>query len=281
MFRWVARHPAAVVPRTKETRYLMDPGYPLYNEKSNFLGGGVDGYSRLFPEYKAVEGVSVRLCMEATPDYMYQQTALSVLADLPTRPRIVFLLRNPVDRVLSLFGYAMNNVGSLDANLSAREFFVASREGVTTGDEVIDSAVTHSIYDRWVEQWIARVGRSRVDVYFFDDLVARPHAVMREFCRQMNMGSEFYESFSFKAENPTLQVRSLRLSRAKRAIELRMPELMRLDILKGLYRAINVRTKAPDPLNDIELIQEMREYFAEPNRQLAILLGRDLPAGWL
>ena len=54
---------------------------------------------------------------------MYQQTALNVLSELTTHPIIVFVLRNPVERVLSLFEFARNNIGSLELSISAREFF--------------------------------------------------------------------------------------------------------------------------------------------------------------
>lgn len=256
----------------------MDPGYPLYNVKSNFRTGGLEGYAALFRQPVLS---NARVFIEATPDYMYQQTALSVLKDIPSSPLIIFLLRNPVERILSLFGYAMNNVGSIKRNLSAREFFVSGRDGLKSGDEIIDSAVAHSVYHVWLTKWIEAVGRERIHVYFFDDLVANPRSVMEDFCIRMQLDAAFYREYTFIAENPTVQVRSVNLSRAKRAVELHLPELMRSGMLKSAYQAINVRGKALVPPYDEALKHEMREYFLEPNRQLARLLGRELPLGWI
>jgi hypothetical protein len=50
--------------------------------------------------------------------------------------------------------------------------------------------------------------------------------------------------------------------------------------LLNAYRALNVRHDARPPAPDAGLIQEMRASFAEPNRRLALLLGRDLPKKW-
>jgi hypothetical protein len=276
-FQWAIAHPSALGSLTKETRYLIDPGYPLYNERLNYHAGGLAGYARMFPD--DVTG-SALLRLEATPDYMYQKTALSILPGLPTRPRLVFILRNPVERIISLFGYAMHNVASLEPNVSPRALFDAARAGTCTGDQIIDCAVLHSMYHHWLDRWMASAGRSRVDVYFFDDLVARPICVMRRFCESVGINADFYEGFKFKAENQTLQVRSVRLSRAKRFVEVKAPNLMRSSFLRNFYRAVNVRPSAPVASLDKDLADDIRACFAEPNRQLARLLGRDLPPGW-
>ncbi len=278
LFRWLSSHPDVLSSPTKETRYLVDPGYPLFNAKSHFLDGGLAGYARLFPASKELHP---RVCMEATPDYMYQRTALSVLADLPTSPTIVFLLRNPVDRVLSLFGYALNNVGSIRSTLSARDFFLASRDGANSGDEIIDRAVSHSTYHLWLSKWIQSVGRSRIAIYFFDDLVNKPTCVMQDLCGRLNIDAARYRSYTFTVENPTFQVRSVKLSRAKRMVERHAPNLMRSEILKSVYQTVNLRDRLLVAAWDEELKAEMREHFMEPNRQLATLLGRELPPGWL
>lgn len=278
LFRWLAAHPHVVVSHIKETRYLVDQGYPLFNKACNFYSSGLEGYARLFPQSNAL---GARLCLEATPDYMYQRTALSVLADLPTSPLIIFLLRNPVDRMLSLFDYAINNVGSLDPGVSAREYFIASRDAVFAGDEIINSAFTHSKYHVWLERWIARVGRSRVAVYFFDELASNPRGFMRQICGRVNIDSEFYKNFNFKPANQTYRVRSLRLTRAKRTMRELVPASMRRGILEWAYRAINVRATSGRTVHDLDLRQEMRNCFAEPNRKLALLLDRDLPPSWL
>lgn len=275
MFRWAADHPQISTPRKKETRFLNDPGYPLFNPRHNFSADGIEGYIRLFPYH-----VGVHAYLEATPDYLYQQTALSVLTTLPTKPTIVFLLRDPVDRMLSLFNYAMNNVGSLSRCLSVRDCFIASRDGVPIGDQILNCAFAHSVYHVWLEKWFSRVDRSRVQVYFFDDLASDPRSLMHDFCRRIEVDATFYDSYRFRAENQSYVVRSPILARAKYAMRRLAPAFQPYRSLLNAYRALNVRHDARPPAPDAGLIQEMRASFAEPNRRLALLLGRDLPKKW-
>src|SRR5258707_7798728 len=42
LFRWLAAHPDVVVSHTKETRYLIDQGYPLFNKACNFHSLGLE-----------------------------------------------------------------------------------------------------------------------------------------------------------------------------------------------------------------------------------------------
>jgi hypothetical protein len=264
--------------RTKESRYLIDPGYPLYNPKSNFLNDGLEGYARLFPDAN-VPGHCVHI--EATPDYMYQKTALSVLATLPTSPIVVFILRNPVDRILSLFGYASNNVGSVCGKRSARDFFIASRDGIGSGDDIIDSAVSHSVYHHWLGKWMEIVDRSRIHIVFFEELASYPASVMQSLCSRLRLDGSFYRNFAYTVENPTYRARSSGLTRARRMVERHAPSLMRLGTLKTFYRAVNVRERLLVTAWDEELRSEIRQHFVAPNRQLQHLLGRNLPPGWI
>lgn len=274
-FSWAAAHPQIVTPRTKETRYLNDEGYPLFNPRSNFLTNRMEGYQRLFP-YR----IGARVYLEATPDYLYQQTALAVLARLSTKPTVIFLLRDPIERMLSLFNYAMNNVGSLRHDLSIRDCFVASRDGVPIGDHILNSAFSHSVYHLWLEKWIARLGRSRIEIYFFDDLATDARSLMRDFSRRVGVDGTFYDHFQFRAENQAYVVRSPNLARVKFAIRRLTPTYLPYRGIIKAYRAINVRPDVRPPAPDAALIEEMRESFVEPNRRLALLLERDLPPAW-
>ncbi len=235
----------------------------------------MEGYIKLFPYH-----IGVHAYLEATPDYLYQQTALSVLTRLPTKPTIVFLLRDPVDRMLSLFNYAMNNVGSLRRGLSVRDCFIASRDGVHIGDQILNCAFAHGVYHTWLEKWFSRVDRSRIQVYFFDDLASDPRSLMYDLCRRIEVDATFYDSYHFRAENQSYVVRSPVLARAKYAMRRLAPEFLPYRSFLKAYRALNVRHHARPPAPDAGLIQEMRHSFAEPNRRLALLLGRDLPKNW-
>ncbi len=276
LFKWLQAHPSVATSQVKETYYLMDSEYPFFNMDSNYLTGGLEGYSKLFPEFQPGQ-----LCIEATPDYMFQQTALKVLSELPKKPTIVFILRNPVDRVLSLLEFAKNNVGSLNINISAREFFERAKLNQFMEDEILNNALTHSEYHIWIERWIQAFEESKIKIIFFDEMVNDPHSLMSKICNQMGIDSGFYKNFEFKPENKSHQIRIGTLLKIKNFLNKTMPTLMRSSIFNVCYRAINVTSGVRKPENDGALINEMYEYFSEPNRKLALLLDRELPIGWM
>lgn len=275
LFQWLAAHPSVVTSRVKETYYCMDSGYPLFKEGSNYLTGGLSGYSKFFPTYKPGQ-----LCIEATPDYMYQQTAIKVLSELPTRPTIVFILRNPVDRVLSLYRFAQNNVGSLNSGISVGEFVSQARNGTLAEDQILNSALLHSEYHIWLDPWVQACGKSRIKVLFFEDMVNDPLNLMEELCTQTGIDGEFYKDFPFKPENQSRQIRSSLFLRIKNIFERELPFFGKFYFVKSFYRLINVREEKTSRAYDTAVVNSLYEYFSEPNRKLALLLDKQLPFDW-
>lgn len=275
LFQWFAAHPSVVTSRVKETYYLMDSGYPLFKEGANYLTGGLSGYSKFFPTYK-----SGQLCIEATPDYMYQKAALKVLSELPTQPTIVFILRNPVDRVLSLFRFAKNNVGSLDPDISVSEFINTARNGTLSKDKILNGALLHSEYHAWLGAWIQACGKSRIKVLFFEDMVNDPLTFMEGLCTLMEIDGKFYKQFVFKPENQSRQIRSIKLLYVKNFFYSVVPFMSKFWFMKSIYRMVNVNTENEKQEYDAATVNALHEYFAEPNRKLSLLLDKELPATW-
>ena len=275
LFEWLVEHPSVDASRVKETYYLIDSCYPLFKKDLNYLVGGLDGYSKLFSANK-----TSLLCIEATPDYMYQQTALKVLSKLPNQPRIVFILRNPVERILSLYRFAQNNVGSIGSNITLDEFLNLVRAGGFGNDTILNDALLHSEYHVWIERWIKEFGSSRIEVLFFEDMIKNPKLFMNNFCKQHGIDGEFYNDFNFMPKNQSRQIRSAHLLQIRTAIERRSPFVMNLLLVKIIYRFLNIKPKMKQKINDIDLIRDLYKYFAEPNRKLSILLGKKIPANW-
>ena len=78
LFTWLVDHPEVCGSVFKETRYFLDPGHPLLDPRSNYHEHGMAGYASHFRD---CDGASARLILEATPHYLYQQTALEMLSE--------------------------------------------------------------------------------------------------------------------------------------------------------------------------------------------------------
>lgn len=275
LFQWLAAHPSVVTSKVKETYYLIDSDYPLFKKDSNFLKDGIRGYAKLFPVYRTGQ-----LCMEATPDYMYQQTAIKVLSELATCPLIIFVLRNPVERILSLHRFAQNNVGSLDHKISLTEFIENVKSSSLHKDQILNSALLHSEYHIWLDAWIQACGKARIKVLFFEDMVNNPLAFIEGVCDMTGIDDKFYNQFTFNPENQSRQIRSVKLLMLKNVVERAMPFLTKIPFIKSIYRKVNVNFESKQQSTDMAAINSLYEYFVEPNRKLALLLDIKLPATW-
>ena len=77
LFAWLCDHPDVCGSQVKETRYLLDASSPLARSGS-YERGGIQGYAAYF-EHCAERATPPRVIVEATPDYLYQETARQVL----------------------------------------------------------------------------------------------------------------------------------------------------------------------------------------------------------
>ena len=286
LYRWLADHPQACGSKVKETFYLMDGGHPLARRGSDFHARGLEGYSEYFSECKT----QARVVFEATTHYIYQRTALEVLSQLPTRPRIVFLLRKPSERVYSSFRYSQNNLANVRRDLTFARFVELAKENGNGNGAALEELAGASAYvlrndikySRYVEytgRWVERFGRGRVDVLLFEDLKANPRAFMKEFAARAGVDASFYDSYDFPLKNETFGVRYPSLHRGVRKLN----ELVPAAGLKGALKRVYVKAqsggsstgKTPE---DARALEELEREFRPFNQRLADEFGLNLSA---
>src|SRR5205085_10129086 len=202
LYRWLADHPEACGSRVKETFYLMDEGHPLLRRGSNFHTAGLEGYADFFG---GCNGAG-RVVFEATTHYIYQRTAFEVLSKLPARPRVVFLLRKPSERVYSSFRFSQNNLANVRPDLTFARFVELSKAdaGVADWEEaagasafVLRNDIRYSRYVEYIAPWVERFGRGRVHVLLFEELKSNPRAFMKQFAARVGVDPAFYDAYDF------------------------------------------------------------------------------------
>lgn len=286
LYRWLADHPQACGSTPKETFYLMDEGHPLARPGSNFRERGLEGYAEFFGGC----GGGARVRFEATTHYIYQRTAPEVLSGLPARPRVVFLLRKPSERVYSSFRYSQNNLANVRRDLTFARFVELSKPDGGGDDAVWDELagasayvlrndIRYSRYVEYVSAWVERFGRGRVDVLLFEDMKANPRAFMKSFAARVGVDASFYDSYDFPLKNETFGVRYPSLHRGVR----RLNELVPAAGLKGALKRVYVKAQsggasAGRTPEDARALEELEREFRPFNRRLADELGLNLSA---
>ena len=273
LFRWLTDHPQVSGPTEKETYYYVDRDSHMFRADRNFLSGGLAGYERLFATCEQ----SAKVTIEATPSYMYSKIALAELPNVPTKPRFIFVLREPVAQLRSLFRYFQQNWSWIPRGMTFRNFIEAAEQGTNDfkGNELARNAITNVWYPQHLERWRDRVGSDRMLILLFENLVTDSGAVLRTLAWRLGIDSGFYDTYDFPHENSTYVARSGTLQGLNERLRGRLPKGSLYNFMRSLYRTINTRPVKADE-RDLDLERKLSEQFAPMIPQLEQDFGLDL-----
>lgn len=276
VFRWLADHPDVVGSTEKETYFFVDPGTHMYDPLHHFTSGGPSGFTAFFPP----EAQRAKIVIESTPSYLYQDLALREIPRLPSKPHVVFLLREPVSQIKSLYTYFRENWNWIPADMSFPAFVEASRAGTHDfkGNELARHAVRNGAYVDFLLRWREACGSERVHVFLFDEFVADERGFMRRLAVRFGIDPSFYDDYAFPRENETYAVRLRPLQDFNVFVRKYLPKGRAYEAVRWVYRALNTRKPQAEPA-DPSTDSWLRDYYAEPNARLAAAFGLDL-SGW-
>jgi hypothetical protein len=285
LFRWLEDHPQVCASPIKETFYLVDPGHPLERSAAHFHRDGLDGYARFFEHFDRSRH---RVRLEGTTHYLYQETALEVLASLEPQPHVIFLLRKPSRRIYSSFQYSQQTLATLSSRLSFREYVETIRRGGTAFEEnavmrkyapIWRNEIRYSRYAEYLRKWRALFGPDRIHVLLFEDLVANPRGALRMLCRNLELDEGFYAEYGFPRYNETYRVKSVGLQRVARRVGAALPYGAVRAAIRGQYlRFFSDRAKRAVTAEERAVLQQLDAEFEPYNRALEEEFELDLRA---
>ena len=260
LFRWLVDHPQVSGSREKETYYFVDPGTHMYRPDRNLRANGLPGYQEFFSHCEP----SARVIVESTPGYMYASTALTELPRLPTRPDLVFVLRDPVEQIKSLFVYFQQNWNWIPRTLTFRDFVAAleRRTAAFNGNELAADALENADYLAHLRRWKAACGAERMHVVLFEDMVRDKCGFMRAMASRMGIDPAFYDDYAFPAENVSYAVRSGVLQDVNIRVRALVPQGRMYRALRRLYRAMNTAPAPSRQVCDAETEQKLSRRYA-------------------
>jgi len=275
LFRWLVDHPEVAGPPEKETYYFVDPGTHMFRPDRNFRDNGLAGYEALFrscdPSAKAV--------IEATPGYLYSETALRQLPKLPSRPKFIVVLREPVAQLRSLFCYFQQNWNWIPRSMTFRDFIAAAENGSSdfAGNELARNALSNAWYPDHLRRWRDAVGGDRLLVLLFEELVSDSRATVRQVAGDLGIDPGFYDQYAFPRENSTYVARNGALQDFNIWLRSRLPQGAIYNAVRNVYRAINTQPPTPQS-RDLELERSLAERFAPMVMELEREFDLDLSA---
>ncbi|MCF7992561.1 MAG: sulfotransferase [Thiohalocapsa sp.] len=273
---WLSDHPMALGSYPKETNFFVDRGAHMF-DPSRHIDRGLSAYKRCF---RAKLCTVPSVVFEATPSYVYQQTALQRLPELPGRPHFVFVVREPASQIYSLFSYCKNNWNWIPPDMSFDAFVEAVREGNKEfrGNELLRHALRNARYVDQLEAWAERAGRARMQVRLFEELRSDPKRFMKSLAASMGLDAGFYEEYEFRKANEGYRVKSRVVQQVNIALRGRMPDGSIYRFARRLYRFLNTSTPQEPDERERETLEGLRLEYRDANTRLAEAFDLDLSA---
>ena len=283
MFWHLSQHPDICPSRVKEPRYFL--ALSENDEGAEGIPPPLETYTALFdlcgPQ---------RYAMEATPHYFHGGRRLidGLQRTLPD-PRIILTLRDPVDRIWSVYTFAKGRMRlpaemTFEGYLEECERLFRAVAPRPRSDRAFWS-IRGGVYADFLPVWLDSFSDERLRIVFFESFVRDVAASVRGLCEWLDIETSCVDSFALSVENRSSGYRNRLLHRIALAANqegiLRNRRRLK-GPLRRVYRVVNGKTRRERMPADARA--HLEDLFAPSNAVVAALLSErgytDLP-GWL
>lgn len=281
VFTYLIAHPQICGSSVKETMFFL-------REYSGDTGRDRASYSRYFSP-----GPDQRVVVEASPNYLSHKEDLAPrIRTLLPEARLLFILRDPVDRLYSYYNFAMSQLRlpehltfsdyvDLCARYSERQL---SPQAAGIGEAHL-RALESGCYSEYLKRYTALFPAQQIKVAFFDHLNRDVVQFMKDVCRFVDVDPNFYDHYTFSKVNVTFSARlrpvhavALGLNRALETVLRRRPRLK--SGLVRFYKRFNQDREGYEPMRE-QVRARLAEYYAPCNRELSDMLSHDKLPAWV
>ncbi len=288
VFEYLSGHPQICASTAKETRFFLDPDYPLPAAKQ-YHRNGPEEYQSFFLPQGGDRQSDWRL--EATPDYLYSRNTSELIRRTLPNAQFVFILREPVSRLVSMyrFAQAMNAISSTMTFDEYVHIQIDNSELYPVGAEhPAFYALQHGRYSDYLPPFIESFGRSSVHVFFYDALKRDAHSFMTSLCRAVDIDPAYFQNRSFEVVNQSRAVRSPLVHRAyvdaKQSLRRSLRSATRIRyVLRQFRKRIDSTYDKLNMTGSNTIVmspatrQVLNSYYNKEARSLRDLLGVDVP----
>jgi hypothetical protein len=259
LYGYLAAHPQVCPSLRKETDYFRQ------------AGATAEGYLAQFPGAQADK----RLRMESSPGYLAEaETVAPRLAAALPQARLVFVLREPVERLRSCYRFYQSRL-HVPSTMDFDTFVTIclDREAGSARDGGLSRwhllAAARGRYERALPAFERVFPASQCLVLPYERLRNDAPGVTREIARFAGLEPAFFDDFAFARENVSFRARHGGLQRVAVAINdsleplwRRHPSLKRRVL--GWYKHVNAERLREDALS--EAVHERLEAYYRPTR---------------
>ena len=287
VFSYLASHPQ-ICAAEKETRFFLDADYPL-SSKTRYQKNGPETYLSLFDS-----GPRENWRLEATPDYLHSANTPHFMRQTLANVRLVFILREPISRLLSWYRFARKRTVIPD-NMTFDDYVSIQRDdGARVARQRAHPAfyaLEQGRYSVYLRTYLELFGESSVYISFYEDLRRSALGFIIPICRWLGIDEGYFRDFKFDVINKGSHVRSPYLHKAYIESSGHVRYLLRHtpNLLRRLLRQIRPRVDAIYAKLNVAESKELRMsaatkefllwYYKDEPTRLREMLGVEVP--WL
>jgi len=247
LYYWLAAHPDVCSSKSKEPFYFFDT-INRFNTEANFINHGLKKYSTLFDHCKGK-----KIVFEATAPYIYQSTALEQLPKLDSKPKMIFILREPSSRLYSKYQFNRYKLHNTDIPFKQ---YCTSEIGIFPGGKHI----LEGHYSNYLKNWKSALGEDRIYVMVFEETMKNPQKAMKELSDFLEIDSSFYSEFNFAKHNETFATKNAGLHKKLVGLLPYFPESL-ISRLGPLYRKLNSGKMPSISKEELDIRAELKIFY--------------------
>lgn len=157
LFDYLSDHPEIVGSTPKETFILSDSNYEHFDEKLSYFSN--KNVFNLVYEEKSILSEKAYL-LEGSVNNFYQINALKYVQE-NSDVKVIFLLRDPLERILSTFKYSGMNGINLPPNCSFEKYLQLIELGEVK-KEILKYGIEHGKYGTYIKNWEKAISNDRI-----------------------------------------------------------------------------------------------------------------------
>lgn len=276
MYHYLKGHPEVFMPDVKEPEYFgVDLSFKRHPRVET-----EDDYLKLFDAANGEPRLG-----EASPLYLYSETAPLEIKRFCASAKIIIQLRNPVDMIYSLHSKLL-----LIGHETISDFAVALEvESERRRGQRVPAGIdfTQEVFYRWmgshathVERYLKVFGAENVHFVILDDIKSDPAKTYQGVLRFLGIDDSFVPDFRVVNENTQARIRLLSAPPylVLKIAKMGVPKGVRQRMRRVTNRFNRVNRKRP--AMDQALRRRLQRGFSPDIRRLGALIDRDLES-WI
>ena len=280
LFRYLADHPEICQANRKETYFFARE---FDRKKVCTVAETLDAFEGYFAHSNGL----AKWRVEATPYTLYAKDATQKIATMLPEAVLLFILRDPIDRLFSDYRMQHQRGHPHAQNKSFKEYVEIQLQSKDSFNPL-----KAGCYIEYLRPFLNIFGLNKILILYFEELQANSTIEMKKLCQRLDIDAGFFLTYNFKNHNKTMNVRYARLFNMQIGLEpivakLRTKFMDNPKVYRAFEKAINSGKSALFHLNSrhseshepilAETQAILSDYYQPYNEALSEELGRSLP----